>query len=93
MQCKAGCKGEIKSFDYDLSFPNGGTVYATVKEIAAGETYVVDTSLCPSAKMPNYKLTYNFAAADDEPVATLEINSKFYSCKKLLMTGVCMPEA
>ena len=92
-QCKKGCKGKITSFDHVLGFPNGGTEYGKLKEIIPDKEYLVDSELCSKAKLPDYKLTYNFDAEDDEPVATLEITKKFYGCKKLVMSGACIPKA
>ncbi|KAK2159373.1 hypothetical protein LSH36_154g07056 [Paralvinella palmiformis] len=92
-RCKKGCKGKITSFDHVLGFPNGGTEYGKLKEIIPDKEYLVDSELCSKAKLPDYKLTYNFDAEDDEPVATLEITKKFYGCKKLVMSGACIPKA
>jgi len=88
-QCKTGCKGLISSFDYDIA--TGGTVYATIKEIDPGNTYVIDTQLCDEASEPNYKMTFNCNANYDETSATLELSREFYDENKDDITGVCVP--
>ncbi|KAK2156104.1 hypothetical protein LSH36_221g00048 [Paralvinella palmiformis] len=88
-KCKAGCKGVITSFDYDIS--NDGIVYATLKEIDPGNTYVIDTQLCDDANEPNYKMTFNFNANYDETSATVELSREFYDENKDDITGFCVP--
>ena len=88
-QCKAGCKGVITSFDYDIS--NDGIVYATLKEIDPGNTYVIDTQLCDDVNEPNYKMTFNFNANYDETSATVELSREFYDENKDDITGFCVP--
>ncbi|KAK2156103.1 hypothetical protein LSH36_221g00043 [Paralvinella palmiformis] len=86
-QCNAGCKGEITSFDYDIA--KDDTVYAKLKEIDPGKTYVVETELCADDNEPNYKLTYNFNAGYYIPMVTLEMSRKFYYANKENMSGFC----
>ncbi|KAK2140204.1 hypothetical protein LSH36_1439g00021 [Paralvinella palmiformis] len=88
-KCKTGCKGLISSFDYDIA--TGGTVYATIKEIDPGNTYVIDTQLCDEASEPNYKMTFNCNANYDETSATLELSREFYDENKDDITGFCVP--
>ncbi|KAK2154945.1 hypothetical protein LSH36_253g04056 [Paralvinella palmiformis] len=90
-KCKAGCKGLITSFDYDIS--KDGTVYATLKEIDPGNTYVIDTQLCADPNEPNYKMTFNFNANYDETSVTLELSREFYDANKDDITGFCVPSA
>jgi len=88
-QCQAGCKGIITTFDHDIT--NDGTVYATLKEVDPGQTYVIDSELCADGQGPNYKMTFNFEANDDDSMATLELSRAFYDANKDDLVGYCIP--
>ena len=88
-QCQAGCKGIITTFDHDIT--NDGTVYATLKEVDPGKTYVIDSELCADEQWPNYKMTFNFEANDDDSMATLELSRAFYDANKDDLVGYCIP--
>ncbi|KAK2139655.1 hypothetical protein LSH36_1661g00033 [Paralvinella palmiformis] len=88
-KCQAGCKGIITTFDHDIT--NDGTVYATLKEVDPGQTYVIDSELCADGQGPNYKMTFNFEANDDDSMATLELSRAFYDANKDDLVGYCIP--
>jgi len=93
-QCKDSCKGEIPYFDYNITNKEDGVTYATIRELEVGQTYVIETELCSDVSQPNYKLTYDFSADDDddndEIMATLEVSGQFYEDNKDQMSGVCL---